>query len=248
MSDMIVIVNGVHTYHLEDEIEDDENIAVRVFEYGFAEGLRTKTVLDGGERITLKFPNARIIYWETTKKTPDEVVLALEFPDGGHCDYEVKTLKFLEHEIEELEKRKLVILFPFYVLKLRKKVVSAKTSSARAKLALEMKSLLDELMTAIGRAAETGLMNETDGRSVLEYTERLYSELYKGYDEFKEADAMLQDTILTYSEEARLKGKKEGIEEGKKEVARNLIASGVATDIIVKSTGLPLNKIQTLMN
>ncbi|MDR1649111.1 MAG: hypothetical protein LBR71_02525, partial [Synergistaceae bacterium] len=46
MSDMIVIINGAYTYHLEAEIKDDENIVVRVFEYGFAEGLRTKEVLD----------------------------------------------------------------------------------------------------------------------------------------------------------------------------------------------------------
>jgi hypothetical protein len=188
MSDMIVIVNGVHTYHLEAEIEDDENIVIRVFEYGFAEGLKTKTVSDGGERITLKFPNARIIYWETSKKTPDEAVLTLEFPDGGSYDYTVKTLKFLMHDIEELEKRRLALLFPFYVLKLRKKVVSAKTSSARAKLAQEMKQLLDELTAAIIRAAEAGVMSEADSRSVLEYTEKLYAELYKEYEEFKEAD------------------------------------------------------------
>jgi predicted transposase/invertase (TIGR01784 family) len=231
-------------------------VGMYISEYGFAEGLRTKTVSDGGERIALKFPNARIIYWETTKKTPDEAVLALEFPDGGHYDYKVKTLKFLEHEIEELGKRKLAILFPFYVLKLRKRVVSAKTSSARAKLAGEMKLLLDELTKATDRAAESGLMNEADSRSVLEYTEKLYVELYKEYDEFKEADAMLQNTILTYSEEAerrgirkgRKEGKAEGIAEGKAEMARNLLKRGVAPDVVAESAGLPLEKIRILMN
>jgi hypothetical protein len=245
---MIVIINGLHTYHLEAEIGDDENIVIRVFEYGFAESLRTKTVLYGGERITLKFPNARIIYWETTKNTPDEAVLVLEFPDGVHYDYKVKALKFLEHDIEELEKLKLAILFPFYVLKLRKKVVSAKTSPALAKLAREMKLLLDKLMAAIDRAASAGLLGEADSRNVLEYTEKLYIELYKDYDEFREADAMLQSTILTYSEEAEQRGIEKGIEKGKEEVAKNLIASGVSTDIIVKSTGLPLKKVRTLMN
>ena len=35
---MIVIINGSHAYHLEPEISDnDENIVLRVFEYGFAE-------------------------------------------------------------------------------------------------------------------------------------------------------------------------------------------------------------------
>jgi hypothetical protein len=255
LSDMIVIVNGVH-YHIEAEIRDDETIVIRVFEYGFAEGLRTMTVLGGGERITLKFPNARIIYWETTKKAPDEAVLALEFPDGGHYDYKVKTLKFLEHDIEELEKRKLALLLPFHVLKLRKEVVSAKTSSTRTKLAEEMKRLLDEVIGAIDRVADAGLMSESDSRSLLEYTERLYKELYKEYDEFKEVDVVLQDTILTYSEEAELRGIKKGRREGKAEgkaegiaeMARNLLRRGVAPDVVAESAGLPLDKIRALLN
>ena len=74
-SDTIVIIGGVHVYHIEAEIGDDENIAVRVFEYGLAEALRTKTLSEGGSKISIKFPNAKIIYWETTKKTPDEVTL-----------------------------------------------------------------------------------------------------------------------------------------------------------------------------
>jgi hypothetical protein len=41
-----------------------------------------------GSAISIKFPNARIIYWETTKKTPDEVTLTLSFPDGEYYHYE----------------------------------------------------------------------------------------------------------------------------------------------------------------
>jgi flagellar biosynthesis/type III secretory pathway protein FliH len=184
----------------------------------------------------------------------------------------VEALKFLKHEIEELEKRKLAILLPFYVLKLRKKVVSAKTSQARAELALEMKQMMEELTAAIERAADVGLMNEADKRAVLEYTERLYRELYEEYEEFKEANVMLQNTILTYSEEAerrgirkgrkegkaegraegraegKAEGKAEGRAEGKAEMARNLLRHGVAPDVIAESASLPLDKIWTLMN
>jgi predicted transposase/invertase (TIGR01784 family) len=59
---------------------------------------------------------------------------------------------------------------------------------------------------------------------------------------------MLQDRILTYSEEARLEGIEKGIEKGKLEVARNMFASGISSDIIVKTTGLPLDQIKGLMN
>ncbi|MDR1508887.1 MAG: hypothetical protein LBS53_04550, partial [Synergistaceae bacterium] len=105
---------------------------------------------------------------------------------------------------------------------------------------------------------------EADKRTVLEYTERLYSELYKEYEEFKEADVMLQNTILTYSEEAerrgirkgkaegRVEGRVEGKVEGKaemaREMARNLLRRGIAPDVIAESAGLPLDKIRTLMN
>jgi hypothetical protein len=50
MSDTIVIIGGTHVFHIEAEIGNDENIVVRVFEYGFMEGLRTKTVSKDGSR------------------------------------------------------------------------------------------------------------------------------------------------------------------------------------------------------
>jgi hypothetical protein len=49
--------------------------------------------------------------------------------------------------------------------------------------------------------------------------EYLYKELFAQYDEFREADAMLQERILTYSEKAELRGRVEGRIEGKKEMA-----------------------------
>jgi hypothetical protein len=251
MSDTIVIIGGVHAYHIEAEIKNDENIVIRVFEYGFAEGLRTKTASDDG-KISIKFPDARIIYWETTEKTPDEVVLSLEFPEGGSYEYKVRAFKFLEHGVPELERRKLAILLPFYVLKLRRGAVSARTPKRRAELAGEMKSILDELVAAADRAEASGVMSEADKRIVLDHMAYLYKELFAQYDEFKEADAMLQDRILTYSEKAELKGFEKGREEGREEkardMARELLANGVSPDIIAKSSGLPMDAIKTLMN
>jgi len=134
LSDMVIIINRVHAYHLEAEISDDENIVIRMFEYGLAEGLRTKTISDGGQKISVRFPNARIIYWETTERTPDEVTLSLEFSDGGSYDYVVKAFKFLDYGIKDLEEKKLALLLPFYVLKLRKRIVSTKNSALRVEL------------------------------------------------------------------------------------------------------------------
>ena len=85
-------------------------------------------------------------------------------------------------------------------------MASTRSSKRRTELSIEMKAIMDELLAASERAVKTGLLSEPDSRVVLEYTERLYRELYQGYNEFKEADVVLQDIILTYSEEAELRG------------------------------------------
>ncbi|GHV34381.1 hypothetical protein FACS1894187_04840 [Synergistales bacterium] len=250
-SDTIIIIGGVYAYHIEAEIGDDENIVIRVFEYGFIEGLRTKTISEDGSKISIKFPNARVIYWETTKKTPDEVTLSLEFSEGEQYNYKVKSFKFLEHDIKELEERKLAILLPFYVLKLRKQTVSAQTSKRRAELAVEMKEIVDELVMMADRAEASGLVSEADKRIVLEHMERLYRELFAQYAEFKEGDVMLQDRILTYSEEAAEKAAEEAELKGRTEkafdMARKLLARGMTLMEVAEIAELPIEKLQTLV-
>ena len=241
MSDTVIIIGGLHAYHLEGEINDDDaNVALKVFEYGFAEGLRTQSIAEEDNVRTIRFPRARILYWETGGKAPDEVTLRLIFPDETRYDYKVKTFKFLDHDISELEKRKMAILLPFYVLKLRKQVVSAKTSQERSELSGEMRSILDKLVEPVDRSAAAGLMNESDKRIVLEHMERLYRELYNQYEELTEVDTMLKDRLLTYSEEAE--------QRAREDMAKELLAEGVSPDIIARSSGLPLDTLKALMN
>jgi predicted transposase/invertase (TIGR01784 family) len=82
---------------------------------------------------------------------------------------------------------------------------------------------------------------------------RLYELREKGRHDFNNA-------IITAEKRGRIEGLNEGIEKGREEgieagvekgkleVARNLLANGVSPDIIAKSAGLTLDKIQALMN
>jgi predicted transposase/invertase (TIGR01784 family) len=70
----------------------------------------------------------------------------------------------------------------------------------------------------------------------------------------------LEEAVEVWKEEAREEGMEEGMEKGmekgreegreetREEVAKNLLAHGIPSDIIVKSTGLPMDKIQALMS
>jgi hypothetical protein len=55
---------------------------------------------------------------------------------------------------------------------------------------------------------------------------------------------MLQDRLLTYSEEAELRGRKDMAEN----MAKRLLSRGVPPDIIAESAELPLDAVKALMN
>jgi hypothetical protein len=215
-SDIMIIIGGAHVYHLEAQIGDDTEMVLRVFEYGFHEGQRTKSAT--GDKITVSLPQARIIYWETSPQTPDEVTLELVFPDGSIHNYQVETFKFLDHGLKELEERKMVLLLPFYILKLRKAAAAAQTGEKRKELSREMKNLLEELFAITLRNGKTGILSSEEVRLSIGLMERLYNELYKGYIEFEEADAMLQAEILTREEMAEIRAEKRAREQLQAEI------------------------------
>jgi len=82
---------------------------------------------------------------------------------------------------------------------------------------------------------------------VLEYTERLYKELYQSYEEFKEADVMLQEFILTYSEEAELRGIEKGREEGLELAARGMLERGMPLQEVSEITSFPVDRLKNLV-
>jgi len=206
--------------------------------------LRTKTTKD--DVITVNFPNTRIIFWENTSKTPDIVTLRLAFPDGNSYDYAVKTFKFLEHSIAELETMKMAILLPFYVLKLRKKVQTAKTSKKLQKLSTEMQQILDELTETAERSADAGVISKTDMWSIHEMINKMFAELYLQYPEFEEANKTVEKKLKYRWEEERREGETHGEEKKTLAVVKQMLNIGYSLEDIAKVLELPLNKVLEL--
>jgi len=118
LADTILTINGKYSYHLEAQIEKDENIVFRMFEYGNGHALRTRIREDG--KYILRFPRPMVIYLYYTGEVSDEYTLTLEFDESqGVYEYKVPVLKLPEISAQELTDRKMVVLIPFHVLKLR---------------------------------------------------------------------------------------------------------------------------------
>ncbi|MHC6201893.1 RpnC/YadD family protein [Breznakiellaceae bacterium SP9] len=206
ISDIIIAVGNL-TYLIEAQIENDGNMAVRIFQYVYADALkRQKADKDG--RITITFPRAKVLYWEPTGSTPEKTIFCLKFPSGNTEEYVVESFKYLNYSIAQLEERKMSLLLPFYVLKLREQVKQAETSEERQRLSEELKDIALELEAIIEHSEKEGMLTPDDRRLMQDFIARLTNYLYDKYSEFREVRKMMQDTLLTYAEEAALKERK----------------------------------------
>lgn len=107
----------------------------------------------------------------------------------------MKTFKYLEHSIKDLEEQKLSILLPFYLLKLRKKVEGTKSHKRHMELASEMEKIIAEISETVERSAKNGIMTKTDMLSVIEMINQMFIQLYTQYPEFEEAKMMIAEKI-----------------------------------------------------
>ena len=118
LADTIITIDGKYSYHLEAQISKDNEIIFRMFEYGFRHANLNRERED--DNYILRFPKPVIIYLYYTGKVPDEYTLTLEFDEGAaKFDYTVPVIKLPELTVEELNEKKMVILIPFHLLKLR---------------------------------------------------------------------------------------------------------------------------------
>ena len=215
-------------------------MALRIFNYGYLNTAKNR--IENGGVIRLTFPRCIVIYLEPGKNTPKEVSLELEFPDKTVHTFTVPAIRFLDYSIAEIEEYNLTLLLPFYVLKLRQKVKSAETNEKLIELSPLVAELVEEIHKAIVRSEETGMMRDSDARAVIEMMGKLYNTIYGEYPYFKETNTMVNDMMLTYSEEAELRGERRR----SMEIAQELMGKGWSSKEIAETVKLDIAAVESL--
>jgi hypothetical protein len=233
--DMLVRLNhdDALKYLTESQIGDDGDMSFRMWNYSYLEGMRTRTTK--GHLTEIKLVPAIVIYLEPGLSTPDTLSVKITGMDGDAHTFMYPALKLLDYTVEELEERALSILLPFYLLKLRKRVQSAKTAEKRQELTGEMKDLVEKLTAALERGEQNGKLDKSDTQTLIALMGKLYDNLYKGYPEFEEVHEMVDDMLLTAVDEAEVRGKTEGIALGE--------ARGIAQVLDLLKSGKPPEEI-----
>ncbi len=193
LADTIITINDTNSYHMEAQMENDSDIVFRVFDYGFQHANREHVSQD--KFYLLNFPEPKIIYLYSESEIPEKYTLRLDFGSQGHFNYEVSTFNFLSISLDELNQRKLIILIPFQLLKLRKLLSKTRTPET----VKQLQDLIEcDILSSISMNVEAGNISPTDARSLRELTQKLLRHLYEKYPETEViCDMFDQSLVLT---------------------------------------------------
>lgn len=227
-------------FHIEAEItSDDKEIVLKVFDYGYKDALKHQS--GGKDNIVLNFPQPKIIYLEHWSTAPNSVTLEINFWEQSRINFTVPTMKFLDYSIKDLNERRMVILLPLYLLKLRRKIENAKGKESIRQYASELKKLLnDEILETLAMNAEAGNITRRDAHTLMKLLSLMYNHLYGTIKEFEEerVKGMLAEKLVLENEFEVLQARKEARKEARMQLAREMLADGKDIFEIVKYSKL----------
>jgi len=259
VTDIVIALDtgaGKDVYLMEAQINDDIEMSLRVFNYSVFIALRGKTISDDGSCMEITMPSPAVIYWETSK-TKDFLSITIRFPGNKSVVYKVPTFKVLQHSVSELAG--MVLLLPFYILKIREELKkSDRDSEKRKKLSEQLDGYIAEIGKVLEASNKNNYITEKDVALLLGRLSDMYSELYGDYEEFTDMDARLKkfaDTswsrtwdegIAKAEAKAEKRGISQGINQGLLQAAKAMKASGEAMSKIMRYTGLSRREVIAL--
>lgn len=190
LADTIVTINHSNSYHIEFQMTKDGDIFLRVLEYGFHHATRTADSQD-----TICFPEPLIVYLYDDESFPDEYILKISFGKQGSFLYKVPVFKYLKHSLEELDCKKLIMLLPFQLLKLRRTIEQKRTKENIEAL----KNLIThDILNSLNRNVEVGNITPTEALKLSRMILYLYRHIYEQYDELKKegVNQMTEDALI----------------------------------------------------
>lgn len=198
LADAILTINGRNSYHMEAQMTKDEEIVFRVFEYGFGHAYKGRIVTGTGG--ILKFPEQRIIYLSENhlQSLSDEYELTLDFGTQGIFKFRVPVVKLQSISTEELNNRKMIVLIPFLLLKLRSKIKKVRSKENIEEL---QRLIMNDIIGSINQNEELGNISKSDAYNLKDLTQKLYWDIYAQYRE-------LEEFTMRYDQSMRLESDK----------------------------------------
>lgn len=142
---------GDKLYHFECESNPNNGtIAIRMFQYDVTVALEGKRKEQ--DRFLVEFPASCVIYLRHGKNTNNKESVLVRMPDGRELEYIVPIVKSQEYGKDEIFKKKLYVLLPYYILRYEKQLMLIeKEESRRQQFLEEYEEICCRLIETLGK-------------------------------------------------------------------------------------------------
>ena len=254
----IVDEGNARFFQIELQSSEDGTILIRIFEYGSLIARRL-SVLEG-DTLTVTYPDSAIMALRSTQKTPDKMKIVIRVPGGKEVSYDVPVLKVQNYDIDEIFKKKLYFLIPFYIFRFEKELSNAQDNDEKL---FALKQHYIDIMSRLEESCRSGMISEYEklqlknlSMEVIEAIALKYDRVQKGLGEIMGGKVLdyeakdiykrgLAEGLAEGEAKGATKGKFEGIREANNEVKakiRDLQGQGISADEILKKLIESLSK------
>lgn len=154
-------------YHLECQKDPDSTMVIRMFEYDAKIALEESRYLGKGKK-EIRFPDSCILYLTHNASVGNVASVPVRFADGHVHEYKVPIIKAQDYSAEEIFRKGLYVLLPYYVLRYENALAAFESDSIRQEaLAKEYEGICERLKSAAGPVLYSDLIGMT--KKILDY-------------------------------------------------------------------------------
>jgi len=255
------IIIGIKTnkknniFCIELQSQSDMEITLRIFEYSCRAALQHGKTQDEGF-LTLDFPQCVVFYLRSGAKTPKELTITLNLPDGSTTGFKIPVKKLEQYSPHELTEDSKIILSPFYPILYEGSPL--KTADNLKKLESEVLTIIDK----IKHKADSSAISQKAAELIVSALKSILNNVIeKSNVPKREAESIMEAAAKRYYLEPlnwRAEGKAEGILigeakseakgiiKGKIEAAKKMFAKGFSFDDVRDITGLSTQVLEQI--
>ena len=200
-------------YHLECQSTADGTMEIRMWEYDAQIALMNKEYRDGV--LYVKFPDSAVIYLRSNSNTPDELKICVCIGQK-ELFYEIPILKVKNYTLNEIFKKQLWLLIPFYIFRYEKEFRKINGDEERLH---SLRMEYENVAARLDQECQSGRMKPITGGALCELANNVVEKLASKYDNVeKEVTEVMGGKVLNYrSKEIFREAMEKGLEEGRLE-------------------------------
>ncbi len=221
ITDLAIEVTDHHgirrLFHLECQSTPDGTMIIRMFEYDVQIAIKANSTFEEGF-LEVNLPESGVLYLRSTSETPDYLTVDVHAPSGESLEYKVPIMKLKDYSSDEIIRKKLYFLIPFYLFNFESEF--DKIETGKQEFIYSFNKRYSEIYDKLKESLESGEIDAITHHSIIMMSEKIIKTLASNKKIVKEeAEKIMGGQVLEYETKTLVR---EGIKIGRDEMREEI--------------------------